>query len=62
MNTDNVLIQFAFDDGLDSNIMQHLVQLVEPLSQTQEILNRQRGEILEYFETTVPRYTDNQFQ
>lgn len=65
MNIDAILLKFAFDDGLDPNIMQHIVQLVEPLPQLEEILNRRRGDRLrnrEYFEITIPRYTDDQFQ
>lgn len=62
----NIFLQFVADDGLNMNIVRHIVDnLIQPNDENY-IRPRQRRAAktrnAEYFELTVPTYTGDQFK
>ncbi|XP_024874056.1 protein ANTAGONIST OF LIKE HETEROCHROMATIN PROTEIN 1-like [Temnothorax curvispinosus] len=63
----NVFLQFVADDGLNMNIVGNIIDnLIQPLPEIDNLIHAQRQEAktrnAEYFELTIPTYTDDQFR
>lgn len=63
-----IILQFVVDDGLNVNILRNIVDFIQPLPEN-DLLHlhaRQRRAAktrnVEYFELTIPTYTDDQFR
>lgn len=63
----NIFLQFMTDDGLNMNIVGNIIDnLIQLLPEIDNLIHAQRQEVktrnAEYFELTIPTYTDDQFK